>query len=215
MNCRKIEELLPLYASGDASKRKSRRIGLHIEACPRCRAAFESFLALRVQLRELREEPPEGTLDGFFDELAPRLSAPLAPASRSRVLPFLTWRGASVAAASLLVAVLATISLGVWTGSPGGSDPGKRFVDPRGGPRDPMEDWHPEPYNPIATVSEATAVDAVAAGGVRVTPLRILAGPRVSVPLEPPALPVTSPIPRVQPYPGLVPSPTPADYRVH
>jgi len=217
MKCRQIEECLPLYVSGEITRRKGRRVGLHLEACPRCRAEFETYLSLRVNLRELGNLPDEASLDGFYEALLPVLDATASPGAmgsrgsrgnpRGRGVPVLTLRRASLAAATLLIAMIAAYAFldgnDDRSGRPAASEHdaavgGAALTDPFGSP----ESASVEPYQPRVTapVDDRSVRGAPLHRARFESSVTILAGPRISVPLEPPSLPVDIPIPRVQPY---------------
>jgi len=208
MNCRKVHELLPLYMSGDVPDRKSRRIGLHLEVCQECRKEFESYCNLRRQVTSLKEEPLGELLDGFYEEIRSRIE-PIPRKPRLHVLrPIFSSSVSLISVSSLAAAALLISLISFWAYSPlpeTRSD--KRSTH---APVSRMETGdvneetiNPEPYSPVA---EGTLIVRerrnLRSSSTRLQ-LRIMAGPMVpviSVPLGPPALPATSPIPRVQPY---------------
>jgi hypothetical protein len=223
MKCRQIEESLPLYVSGEITKRKGRKIGLHLEACPQCRREFETYLSLRVNLRELANLPGEGVLGGFYEALAPDLEAMGSPEFRvCRGATVLTLRRASLAAATLLIGLIVAYAFLDVSHHRGGGTPAS---DPdavaRGTDLDeslgPPEGSRVEPYRPsVVPLVEAPSVREAPIHRARLDPgVMILAGPRISVPLEPPALPVDIPIPKVRPYAWPVERPTTTTVQFH
>ena len=206
MKCSRVEDRLPLYVSGELSARTNRKVGLHLEACPRCRTMFETYLALRTNLRVVGEELPEGQLAGFFDSLESRL-LPALPAKRRTTRP--AWsRHPAVRSAAVLVVmtVIGWASYAVW--------PREHLRLDRVAPG-PSEDMRSEMIvsqdvlnRPIGNVRPYVSVAApsrsLEPGPIRPAVLDrdvwIMAGPRVSVPLEPPAWPVSHRVREIQPY---------------
>jgi len=223
MKCRQIEESLPLYVSGEITKRRGRRIGLHLEACSECRREFETYLSLRVNLRELANLPGEGALRGFYEALVPDLEGMGSPEFRvRRDARVLTLRRASLAAATLLIGLIAAYAFLNVDHDRGGRAPASDLGAVAGGtPLDgslgPPEGSRVEPYLPsVLPLVEAPSVREAPIHRARLDPgVMILAGPRISVPLEPPALPVDIPIPKVQPYAWPVQRPTTTTVQFH
>lgn len=223
MKCRQIEECLPLYVSGEIAKRKGRKIGLHLEACPQCRREFETYLSLRVNLRELANLPGEGALGGFYETLVPDLEAMGSPEVRvCRGATVLTLRRASLAAATLLIGLIVAYAFLNVDHDRGGQVPAAGLGavasgTPLDGTLGPPEGSRVEPYRPsVLPVDEAPSVREAPIHRARLDPgVMILAGPRISVPLEPPALPVDIPIPKVQPYAWPVQRPTTTTVQFH
>lgn len=199
MNCRQVEKRLPLYVSGDIGGRRGRRIGLHLEACPRCRAAFDTYAGERCRLREVRDLDRSQELTGFYDELAARLG-PVRRAQAVRVSSRRTTLrrvGVSLAASVAICAAL------VW------------MLDGRSAADEVAIDRHPDhapramvmaepgelddvlPFRSVATQSNAPARPRVIPATYE---MMIMAGPRAAIPIVAPARPADSLIPRVRPY---------------
>lgn len=198
MNCRQVEKSLPLYVSGDIGGRRGRRIGLHLEACLRCRAAFDRYADERCRLRAVRNQDREQELTGFYDELAARLG-PVRRVQAARAVGRGRVRriGFGLAASVVLCAVLTW----AWYGHFGPQEP---VIDPASGAgvrvlAGPGEPDRVEPFRMIATQTEARGRAFVIPASYEPR-MVILAGPRAAVPIEAPALPAEPPIPRVQPY---------------
>jgi hypothetical protein len=207
MNCRQVERRLPLYVSGEIGGRRGRRIGLHLEACPHCRAAFDAYAAKRCRLRAIRDdEDRTRELNGFYDELAARLIAERRSRSardetrrdRRRIgVRRVGWGLAT----SLAVALVLVWAGGERFGAPGaapGAGPelgGRIIAEPDG--LDGVQ-----PFSVVGTQSESRRPLRVVPATYEPTKLMILAGPRAVVPIVAPALPANPPLPRVQPYAG-------------
>ena len=58
MNCREIEELMPLYIDGDCSEAQRREIELHAASCARCRQSLDAFRKLERSLVSLKDATP-------------------------------------------------------------------------------------------------------------------------------------------------------------
>jgi hypothetical protein len=57
MNCKKVRRLLPLMAGSEISQSKISGIKAHLEACPECRAEYDSFILSLEKTKEwLAEE---------------------------------------------------------------------------------------------------------------------------------------------------------------
>jgi putative zinc finger protein len=81
MNCRRIEELIPLYVEGDLGEHGASEMRSHIESCEACRGLVSEYEASQAWLRAA--EPPdfdEAFVDtiraGVMRELAARETAP-------------------------------------------------------------------------------------------------------------------------------------------
>ena len=108
----------------------------HLEACSPCRTRLGARLSRLQGLHALRERSaPEGTFDGFFDQVRERV--PFAPAGGGMSPAFLDaprslrlWRSAALAASVLLAA---TAGFAFTRGSGGGLDPAveRPLHDPR------------------------------------------------------------------------------------
>lgn len=217
MKCRRVVKMLPLYMSGEIPDKKSRKVGLHLETCEACRTQFESYCGIRFNLRSLKQEPLEETLDGFYETIRSRVEPiPLRPGRRSaRVNPF---GRVSLVAASLLLAAVAgwalTLQGEVRTGTPDLTGSTRLTVPPPAltGSSDETAISQPRLYFPV---SRTRPKDLPARS---VHQLSILAGPGVpvvSVPLERPVLPATRPVPRVQPYSWPVQRSTPVPFAIY
>lgn len=64
MDCRRVEELLPLYAGGDAGEALARRLSSHLRSCAACRLLAEEHRRSRELLRSY-DAPEFG--DEFFE----------------------------------------------------------------------------------------------------------------------------------------------------
>lgn len=99
MTCTQVENLLPLYAGGDAGAEAGRAIAAHLASCDACRALADEWAESQTLLRS--HEPPRFDA-AFFDsvrqgvmqkiERAPRMRPPLvsvfAQLFRPRALAF-------------------------------------------------------------------------------------------------------------------------------
>jgi hypothetical protein len=100
-------ERLSGYLDGELAPDERREVEAHIAACPACTALLAALTAVDSVATSLPAEAPEG----YFDAFPSRVVARLGPASRAPVparrLPVWTW----AAAAALLLAVVAPLTL--------------------------------------------------------------------------------------------------------
>lgn len=81
MDCRRVEELLPLYAGGDAGEALARRLSSHLRSCAVCRLLAEEYGRSRELLRsydapEFGDEFFEGIRGAVLRELAAGAASP-------------------------------------------------------------------------------------------------------------------------------------------
>jgi len=215
MNCRQVEKRLPLYVSGDVGGRRGRRIGLHLEACPCCRAVFDAYVGERCRLREVRDLDRSRQLTGFYDELAARLGSvrrvqaasvfgrPIARRVGMGLRVRMGVAASAVVCAALVCVSLVCISLvWAWEGRLLGHESG---TDGPATARatviaEPGESGLVQPFLSVGRQRETAGRPLVIPATFRSPRMMILAGPRAAVPIVAPALPADPPIPRVQPY---------------
>ncbi len=103
MNCLSIERIYA-YLEGELSSAENRDFEVHLDACPKCRDAFEERRRMLQAIESLPafEVPPD-----FAEAVMDRISAPPA---KSRV-PFIRWTAAALAGVLALIAVLSGIAL--------------------------------------------------------------------------------------------------------
>ena len=117
MNCKQVEDLLPLYVGRDLEARSERLVTAHVESCAACSAAAAEYRQTRELLQEFA--PPafsEDVFAGIRQNVWRQIEAESASLSVSELIagwfrPRVIWAAAS----ALLVAVLA---LGIfWIGN--------------------------------------------------------------------------------------------------
>ena len=64
MNCREIEELAPLYLSGEIAEGKSALVRAHLAQCWNCALQMNQKIALDARLREAASQLPDATAVG-------------------------------------------------------------------------------------------------------------------------------------------------------
>lgn len=67
MDCERIEAKLPLFAARELSNGEAASVSAHLDACPRCREALASFVAIEQALVARRDEVP--AIDAFLPDL--------------------------------------------------------------------------------------------------------------------------------------------------
>jgi anti-sigma factor RsiW len=90
MNCRELEELAPLYLSGELEEGRRALVLAHLDGCRSCAAEMDQQVALDDKLRSM--ELPD--------------AAGIERSVRGRILRERSWRFAAVAAVALFAAVL-------------------------------------------------------------------------------------------------------------
>jgi len=202
MNCQNVHEWLPLYMSGDVPERKSRKIGLHLEVCQECRTEFESYCSLRRHVTSLKEEPTRDALAGLYEGIRSRIE-PIPCKSKHPVMRPLSFRSVSLAAALLLLSLVTLWAISAIPENHLEKRSPHATVTRMETMEVTREEINPEPYFPVSEGTMLVRERSCPRSSSSLLQLRIMAGPMVpviSVPLGPPALPATSPIPRVQPY---------------
>jgi len=112
MNCKEICELLTAYLDGEVTPEEKGYVEAHLPGCPQCRAELETLSATQSSLR--------GVLKSMADEVSPptqawdRVRARLDTKGSwfdglHRLLTSRTWQVATVTAAVVVIAVVATI----------------------------------------------------------------------------------------------------------
>ena len=111
MNCRRAAKIIPLYAGGELSEKKARRLERHLEGCPDCRRKADDFRAVRTEFlaaaaREERDWP-----EAEWKRLMARIKA-LTPPRQALPLGMRLKPAWVYGAAVLLLLALPVISLG-------------------------------------------------------------------------------------------------------
>lgn len=107
MNCKQVENLLPLYASRDLDAGRERLVAAHVQACNECHSAVDEYRETRLLLQEFG--PPAFSEDVYAEirqNVWREIEAKSASPSGSEVIagwfrPRLTW----AVATALLIAV--------------------------------------------------------------------------------------------------------------
>jgi Putative zinc-finger len=110
MNCKQVEELLPLYTGRDLDERRERLIADHVRECPGCAAAASEFREARQLIGEL--VPPrfsENVYTGIRQEVWRKIEAESNAPSAWQLVP--TWFWPPRVAWALATAVLVTVFL--------------------------------------------------------------------------------------------------------
>ncbi|MHC4663169.1 MAG: zf-HC2 domain-containing protein [Planctomycetota bacterium] len=115
MNCRNIQSLLTLYASGDLGFREAVRMREHLQKCPDCALALERERDVLKTLNDAGKDrkAPQGVLDditaGVMNRLDEKSAVPLALYHRAP-----SWgRAKAVAALAALVIIAVLLVIAV------------------------------------------------------------------------------------------------------
>jgi hypothetical protein len=109
MNCRRIEELIPLYVEGDLDERSTADVRSHLQGCIGCSALADEYEASQAWLHSY--EPPDFD-DSFVDGIRLNVMGEIAkPDGKTsfvdRLTMWLTPRRVASAAIALIVAIIA------------------------------------------------------------------------------------------------------------
>jgi len=100
-------ERLGAYLDGELPPGERAEVEAHLAACPECASLLSDTRAVDAAAASLPAETPEGYFDAFPSRVVARLGAASKAPARTRRLPAWTW----AAAAALLVAVVAPLTL--------------------------------------------------------------------------------------------------------
>jgi anti-sigma factor RsiW len=101
MNCESVQELLPLYTSGELTGEALAAVQFHIHACESCRQALSADRELDDALRTaMLEDSPD------VSAVLLRVHAGMVPAGWKRMLHLPSWRAIALVATTVLAAVL-------------------------------------------------------------------------------------------------------------
>ena len=100
-------ERLCAYLDGELPPVERAEVEAHLAACPACTALLADLAAVDAAAASLPAEAPEGYFDAFPSRVAARLGVASKSPARARRLPAWTW----AAAAALLLAVVAPLTL--------------------------------------------------------------------------------------------------------
>jgi hypothetical protein len=100
-------ERLGAYLDGEVPPGERAEVEAHLAACPECTAWLSDTTAVDAAAASLPAEAPEGYFDAFPSRVVARLGAAAQAPARRRRLPAWTW----AAAATLLLAVVAPLTL--------------------------------------------------------------------------------------------------------
>lgn len=100
-------ERLCAYLDGELPPGERTEVETHLAACPACTALLADMTAVDAAAASLPAEAPEGYFDAFPSRVAARLGAASRTRARTRRLPAWTW----AAAAALLLALVAPLTL--------------------------------------------------------------------------------------------------------
>jgi hypothetical protein len=100
-------ERLSAYLDGELPPVERAEVEAHLAACPACTALLADLAAVDAAAASLPAEAPEGYFDAFPSRVAARLGVASKSPARARRLPAWTW----AAAAALLLAVVAPLTL--------------------------------------------------------------------------------------------------------
>lgn len=118
MKCHEFEDVLLMYAYGEASETGRRVVEQHIEVCPECRDTATAYRAvMEVASRSSKEEPPESVLD------AVHRAAVEAAGSVTRRPWFTTRRGMAAAACVTLLLGIGALTAAKFTRTPASVEP--------------------------------------------------------------------------------------------
>jgi len=108
MNCKRIQELLPLYVGGELDNEQLQKITIHVRSCEACLESANAYREVRQLIHGF--EPPTFS-DSFYAGLRKQVLGELETKGHSPIVPLLAgFRWPSVRwslAAALLVAVCA------------------------------------------------------------------------------------------------------------
>jgi hypothetical protein len=100
-------ERLCAYLDGELPRGERSEVEAHLAACPACAALLADLTAVDAAATSLPAEPPEGYFDAFPSRVVARLGAASRAPAPPRRFPAWTW----AAAAALLLAVVAPLTL--------------------------------------------------------------------------------------------------------
>ncbi|HYN02734.1 MAG TPA: zf-HC2 domain-containing protein [Vicinamibacteria bacterium] len=100
-------ERLCAYLDGELPRGERAEVEAHLAACPACTALLADMTAVDAAAASLPAEAPEGYFDAFSSRVVARLGVASKSPARARRLPAWTW----AAAAALLLAVVAPLTL--------------------------------------------------------------------------------------------------------
>ena len=95
------------YIDGELPPGERTEVEAHLAACPACATLLADMTAVDAAATSLPAEAPQGYFDAFPSRVVARLGAPSRAPLRTRRLPEWTW----AAAAALLLAVVAPLTL--------------------------------------------------------------------------------------------------------
>jgi hypothetical protein len=87
MNCRQVEELLPLYTGGDLDEKRERLIADHVRRCVGCAALSDEFDETRELIGEIAPQLSENVYAGIRQEVWRQIEAEANRPSRWPVVP--------------------------------------------------------------------------------------------------------------------------------
>jgi anti-sigma factor RsiW len=100
-------ERLCAYLDGELPPGERAEVEAHLAACPACTALLADMTAVDAAAASLPADAPEGYFDAFSSRVVARLGVASKSPARARRLPAWTW----AAAAALLLAVVAPLTL--------------------------------------------------------------------------------------------------------
>lgn len=109
MDCKRVRQILPLYAGCDIDDQQAEILREHIASCARCAKLLESYRANIALLATLgKEEAPAGTFENFYADLREKIvcCGALALQRRKRILVS--------ALRAVTVAAVILIALFIW-----------------------------------------------------------------------------------------------------
>lgn len=148
MNCRRIEELIPLYVEGDLDPARSHELSAHLKSCERCSTVCDEFRESQAWLRA--STAPQFDAD-FFDSLKRGVLTQIErEQSRPSFFQLLArhWRlNTALATATALLLVFGAIALYIYQNGAGDENGVKDNVAENSGEKDeqPPAMVNPEP----------------------------------------------------------------------
>jgi hypothetical protein len=117
MNCRKAEQLIPLFVETDLDAAEMQQVTAHVETCPSCRGLVAEFQASQTFLRAVALPAfDEAMLTEMRSVVMQSVGQPATrPAFVEWLQPIWTWKFAVAAAVILLVAGVAISRYGAKT----------------------------------------------------------------------------------------------------
>lgn len=120
MNCRRVQDLIPLYVGGDLKESRASEVASHLDSCDVCRGVLDDFASSQQWARTASEPDFNGA---FFDDLRASVFARIdsekaRPSFFHLVKERILLRPALIATVALIV-IAASVVLYIYSGKTG------------------------------------------------------------------------------------------------